>query len=158
MYVTRENVPFINNNIDLSKISDESYCKVGDLIIADASEDYKDVGKSIEIRHLDNQKLVAGTHTYLARDNKYVTSLGFMGYMMQVENIRVKMMTMETGISVLGISKGNLSKVNISLPSKHEQTKIAGFLTFIDKKITLVSKQLEKTKNWKKGLLQQMFI
>jgi len=44
------------------------------------------------------------------------------------------------------------------LPTKPEQEKIAGFLTTIDKKIDLANTQLEKTKTFKKGLLQQMFV
>lgn len=43
-------------------------------------------------------------------------------------------------------------------PSLKEQTKIANFLTSIDKKITTVQQQLDQMHEWKKGLLQQMFI
>ncbi len=46
----------------------------------------------------------------------------------------------------------------LSVPSKPEQQKIANFLTAIDEKINLVNQQLGKTKEYKKGLLQQMFI
>ncbi len=42
----------------------------------------------------------------------------------------------------------------LSVPSKPEQTKIADFLSAIDDKINLVNQQLEKTKEYKKGLLQ----
>ena len=44
------------------------------------------------------------------------------------------------------------------IPSKPEQQKIADFLSAIDEKINLVNQQLEKTKEYKKGLLQQMFV
>lgn len=46
----------------------------------------------------------------------------------------------------------------INLPSIQEQTKIANFLTEIDKKINFVEKQLNGSKEYKKSLLQQMFI
>jgi type I restriction enzyme S subunit len=46
----------------------------------------------------------------------------------------------------------------LSIPSKPEQQKIANFLSAIDKKINLTNQQLEKVKEYKKGLLQQMFI
>jgi type I restriction enzyme S subunit len=46
----------------------------------------------------------------------------------------------------------------VNLPSLPEQKRIASFLTSIDKKIKLVNTQLEKTKAWKKGLLQKMFV
>lgn len=44
------------------------------------------------------------------------------------------------------------------LPSLDEQTKIANFLSAIDQKIDLANSELEKAKQWKKGLLQQMFV
>jgi type I restriction enzyme S subunit len=44
------------------------------------------------------------------------------------------------------------------MPSLEEQTKIANFLSAIDRKIDLVSQQLEQAKAFKKGLLQQMFV
>lgn len=156
--IGKEMVPYVNKDIDLSKIEEENYCRVGDLVIADASEDYNDIGKTIEIREVGNEQLVAGLHTYLARDNKKLTALGFMGYYQQVWTVRPQKMKYAAGISVLGISKTNLGKVKLNLPSKSEQQKIADFLTGIDKKIDLVKTQLEKTQQFKKGLLQQMFV
>ena len=46
----------------------------------------------------------------------------------------------------------------ISIPEKKEQTKIANFLSSIDKKIELTTKELNSTKEFKKALLQQMFV
>ena len=156
--IENANVPFIKPNVDLSKISTDCYCREGDLIIADASEDYADVGKAIEIISLVNQKLLSGLHTYIARDLSKQMSLGFSGYMMQTDNVRLQIKTFATGASVLGISKGNLAKVNLNIPSKPEQTKIANFLTGIDDKITATQTQLQAVKQYKQGLLQQMFV
>ena len=44
------------------------------------------------------------------------------------------------------------------LPSIQEQKKIAGFLSAIDEQIDHTTAQLTHTKQWKKGLLQQMFV
>lgn len=156
--ITKEDVPFINEDVDLSKIPSECYCREGDLVIADASEDYKDVGKAIELINLDGKKLLAGLHTFIARNSKGEIALGFMGYLMQSRSVRLQVMRVATGISVLGISKGNLGKVIIQLPCIEEQKKIAAFLTAIDERISLVADQIEKTKTYKKGLLQQMFV
>ncbi len=46
----------------------------------------------------------------------------------------------------------------IICPSLPEQIKIASFLSAIDEKINHCSKQIEKKENWKKGLLQKMFV
>ncbi|MEE9363098.1 MAG: restriction endonuclease subunit S [Cellulophaga sp.] len=56
------------------------------------------------------------------------------------------------------INLGEISYCLINTPSLTEQVKIADFLTKIDKKINLVEKQLTDSKQYKKGLLQQMFI
>ncbi|ASF47829.1 restriction endonuclease subunit S [Methylovulum psychrotolerans] len=56
------------------------------------------------------------------------------------------------------IALGKIRKLKIHIPSLPEQTKIAKFLTEIDEKINQASKQLEGTKKYKKGLLQQMFV
>lgn len=45
--INKTNIPLINEDVDLSKIKDESYCRNGDLVIADASEDYEDIGKAV---------------------------------------------------------------------------------------------------------------
>jgi type I restriction enzyme S subunit len=50
------------------------------------------------------------------------------------------------------------SKLEISKPSEVEQTKIANFLSAIDEKISNAQQQLELTKQYKQGLLQQMFV
>lgn len=57
-----------------------------------------------------------------------------------------------------GIYLGDLSKIEIKLPCLEEQTKIANFLSAIDQKIDVVAQQIEQAKQWKKGLLQQMFV
>jgi type I restriction enzyme S subunit len=155
--VNYERVPYLCADIDIRKIKSECYCKNGDIVIADASEDYADVGKAIEILEVSGQKLVAGLHTYIARNDDKL-SLGFGGYLMQSAEVRNQIKVLATGVSVLSISKGNLGKVAIHLPTKPEQTKITTFLTAIDDKITSVQTQLTAMKQYKQGLLQQMFV
>ncbi|MXR70986.1 restriction endonuclease subunit S [Shewanella sp. JBTF-M18] len=52
----------------------------------------------------------------------------------------------------------NLKELKLNLPSLKEQQKIAQCLQALDKKIDAVAEQIEQTKLFKKGLLQQMFV
>ncbi|MEJ7780115.1 MAG: restriction endonuclease subunit S [Daejeonella sp.] len=63
-----------------------------------------------------------------------------------------------SGSTFLEINKTEISKLKIALPNYSEQTKIANFLSAIDDKINLVSRQLQQSQQYKKGLLQQMFV
>lgn len=51
-----------------------------------------------------------------------------------------------------------IGNFKILLPSIEEQTQIANFLSALDTKIALVQTQIENTQQFKKGLLQQMFV
>ena len=62
------------------------------------------------------------------------------------------------GSSIKEVRPPTLIKFDISTPSLPEQTKIANFLSSIDSKIEQVGKQLDESKQFKKALLQQMFV
>jgi type I restriction enzyme S subunit len=59
---------------------------------------------------------------------------------------------------LLNISLQEFFEVNLKMPSLDEQAKIANFLSAIDQKIEIAAQQIEQAKQWKKGLLQQMFV
>jgi len=153
-----EEVPYLNSNIDTSKINKNNFCKEGDLIIADASEDYSDIGKTIEITGTNNEKIVAGLHTIHARPDLSMMYVGFGGHLMKSSAVKNQIKIIAQGIKVLSISTGRLASIEIELPSRTEQTKIANFLSAIDEKINHTQTQIEKTETWKKGLLQKMFV
>lgn len=156
--IKKELVPFINEEIDLTKIKKENYCQEGDLVIADASEDYKDIGKSIELFNLNNEKILAGLHTFLARPNKTKIHKGFSGYLVQADYVHKQIMTIAQGTKVLSLSTGRLGKVKLNIPCIEEQKKIADFLSAMDVKIENLNTQIIQTQSFKKGLLQQMFV
>jgi type I restriction enzyme S subunit len=154
--VSKEQIPYLGEEIDKKKIREENFLKIGDLVIADASEDYKDIGKAIEVINLDNKKVVAGLHTYIARPTK-PCAVGFNGYLMQTANIRSQIQKLATGISVLGISKTNISKIQLCLPSEAEQDKIATFLSAVDEKISQLTQKHQLLSQYKQGMMQKLF-
>ncbi|EAS19781.1 putative type I restriction-modification specificity subunit [Flavobacteria bacterium BBFL7] len=56
------------------------------------------------------------------------------------------------------LSKKEFLKIKWSFPSLKEQQKIATYLSALDDKIEAVQVQIEKTQEFKKGLLQQLFV
>ncbi len=155
--IKKEMVPFINSEIKLDKISSDNYCKNGDLIIADASEDYADIGKSIEITNLNNEKVLAGLHTLQARPSLGVFWTKFIGQMMKSKRIRSQIITIAQGTKVLSISTGRLSNIFINIPSINEQQKIAEFLEATDEWIENLKVQKENLESYKKGMMQKIF-
>ena len=136
----------------------ELFCQVGDIVIADASEDYADIGKAIEIVELSDTPLVAGLHTYIARPCEASVHTGFAGYLLRSAPTRRQIERIAQGISVLGISKRNLEKLTFFLPHPAEQRKIADFLSALDRKIELVAEEHRQAQTFKKSLIQQMFV
>lgn len=58
----------------------------------------------------------------------------------------------------MNVSISDFFEMPIPFPSQKEQTKIANFLSSIDQKITHTQTQIKKAEQWKKGLLQQLFV
>jgi len=56
------------------------------------------------------------------------------------------------------VNKQYIYNLSVNRPSNEEEIKIANFLSSLDSKIEQIVKQLDETKQFKKALLQQMFV
>ncbi len=155
--ISKEMVPFINDEMNVNRISEDFYCREGDIVFADASEDLNDVGKSIEIVNLNNEKLLSGLHTLLARPIKSVFTKGFGGYLFKSNSVRIQIQKEAQGSKVLSINVGRVSNINISFPTLPEQQKIASFLSAVDEKLQALKKRKSLLEQYKKGVLQKIF-
>ena len=147
-------IPALNSDLVLGK--NLSFLKEGDLIIADASEDYNGVGAAIELKNLNERKCVAGLHTLALRDVSDFTIKGFRAYIFKNPKVSKAIKVIATGSKVFGISKANLDKFQIILPPLPEQQKIAQILSTWDKAITKTEELIRKKQEQKKGLMQQL--
>lgn len=103
-----------------------------DIIFADASEDYKDLGKAVLLAFNSDENIIAGLHTHLFRPYENIISK-FLIYFTKTENYYRFIKQKGTGISVLGISKTNLGNIQIPIPKKLEQQKVTSLANLTDK-------------------------
>ena len=155
--INKEYVPFINKEINTSKINNDNFLKNGDLVIVDASEDYNDIGKTIEVCNLNGEKIVAGLHTLLARRESKDMANSFASFLMKTHRVRLEVMKIAQGIKVLGISKNRLDKIPLVIPSIIEQTKIANLLIAVDRRIQTQNKIIENLESLIKGMTHKIF-
>ncbi len=113
-------LPYLNKQYEKS---DYIYCRNKDILIADASEDYLDIGKSIELRKVGNLLIIAGLHTILARDKTNTMCDLYGGYMMQSIGVHKQIRILAAGAKVLGLSRSNLARVLVPIPNKEERKK-----------------------------------
>lgn len=145
--------------INLSYITEEyskiTYLEPGDLLIADASEDYADIGRSTEVLQTNGKLAVAGLHTIVLRNDQDFAT-GFKSYLFRSDYMRKQIMRIATGVSVLGISKTELQKLDVPVPSIATQTRIANILSAVDRRLTLAEGEVALWGAWKRGLLGGM--
>lgn len=128
----------------------------GDIVFADASEDYEGIGKSVAILNENNKEFVSGLHTIVGKDINRVLDRNFKRFCLSTDTIRKQFRKFAVGTSVYGISRENLKKISVLVPPLEEQQKIAEILSTVDSQIDDTDKLIEKTKELKKGLMQRL--
>lgn len=145
---------------DYVRIRDgEKQCRVryGDVFFTTSSETPDEVGTSSVL--LDEvSEVYLNSFCFGYRSSRDVLIPHFSRYLFRNALLRKEINKLAQGSTRYNISKNELMKTVIDLPTIQEQTKIANFLSAIDEKINNTRKQIEKAEVWKKGLMQQMFI
>ena len=145
--------PRINRN----KCRNATLVKNGDWVMADASEDFDGVGKSIEIIGLEEgTAVVAGLHTCLLREKKPTFALGFKGHLGNLKSLHTQFLRVMTGMKVYGVSKTALKDLLLLIPPLLEQQAIATVLSDMDAEITALETKLEKARQVKQGMMHNL--
>ncbi len=152
--VSSPDVPYINDENSSSKL-DNILLQDGDIIIADTAEDFT-VGKATEVENIDKIKVVSGLHTIPCRP-KIKFSPRYLGYYVNSPAYHNQLIPFIQGVKVSSISKTLIKKTFVSFPSLSEQTKIADFLSCLDKKIETQNKIISKYETLIKGIRHRVF-
>lgn len=129
--------------------------KKGDILFTPSSETPDDIGHSVVIFE-DLENAVFSYHLMRFRPNIRIDIL-YSHYFCNIPSVLSQLTKLATGSTRFTISVKSFSSIQIQLPCLNEQSKIANFLSNIDKKINKVITEIEKMENWKIGLLQKMF-
>ena len=141
--------PAINGGISPSGYTDSWNTEMNTITV---SED----GNSCGFINYIKEKFWAGGHCYCIKDLKSDINNLFLYQILKYNEQNI--MRLRVGSGLPNIQKGEITNFKINLPPKKEQTKIANFLSSLDKQIVQVSEQLAEKKDFKKGLLQKMFV
>ncbi len=123
------------------------------ILLAEDGGNFSDY-RTRPIANISHGKCWVNNHTHVLKAKQNILFNEFLFFSLVHKNITAYI----SGGTRTKLTKGEMQKIIIDIPSLEEQTKIANFLTAIDAKINLVEQQLTLTKEYKKGLLQQMFV
>lgn len=147
------NIPYIKKEIDLSRFADKCYLQSGDVIIADTAED-ETVGKALEVVEVDCP-ILSGQHTLLCRPRIQFAEK-FLGYYLNSSYYHNQLIPYIVGTKVSSVTRASVSLTKLLVPEYEEQKAIASILSDMDDEITELEKKLEKYKQVKQGMMEQL--
>ncbi|MGA3952967.1 restriction endonuclease subunit S [Ralstonia nicotianae] len=143
-------------NIPLNKVRTSSLLKDGDVVFVDASEDDEGTSKHVVVINQGDIPLISGLHTIAAKSKTDELANIYKMYCFQTPAVKAQFRFFSVGTKVSGISKSNIGKITISVPSIEEQTAIAIILSDMDAEIATLEAKLTKARSVKRGMMQQL--
>lgn len=154
--IGNSSIPCIKPDRNIKKFSSSSYLQNGDVVFADTAEDYA-VGKATEIIGVSQHKVLSGLHTIPCRPKDTFAPI-YLGYYFNSHHFRSQIFRMIQGIKVSSISKSEIVKTYILVPSYEDQTRIASALNKVDSLIEREDTTVLALQKIRRGLLQHLFI
>lgn len=125
----------------------------GDLLFTCSGETKEDIGKCVAF--IGNEKAYAGGDLLILSPTVNIDSL-FYGFLLNTTVAVKQKSSMAQGDAVVHISAESIGKIRVPFPSKEEQTSIANVLSSMDKEIETLNTKLEKYRNLKTAMMQQL--
>jgi len=157
---------FSNSKIDLEdfgkvKIEEgenQSKVQFGDVFFTTSSETPNEIGTaSVLLDEVEDVYLNSFCFGFRPNSiNELVPA--FSRYLFRSELFRRKIVKLAQGSTRFNMSKGELMKLDVMLPKEGEQRKIAAFLSSLDESIESIGIEINGTMEYKKSLLQKMFV
>lgn len=141
-------------DIPLKRIGRLSLLEDGDVVFVDASEDDEGTSKHLVIVNTDNAPFISGLHTIVAKSKTAELDHGYQRHCFQTADVKQQFRFFAVGTKVSGISKSNIGRITLSVPSIPEQTAIATVLNDMDAEITALGTKLSKALHLKQGMMQ----
>lgn len=143
-------------DIPLKRVPSTSLLKDGDVVFVDASEDDAGTSKHVVVVNKENLPFISGLHTIVAKSKTDELAHSYRRYCFQTPALRQQFLFYAVGTKVSGISKSNIAKLKMPVPSFAEQTAIAEVLSDMDAELEALGKRLEKTRALKQAMMQEL--
>lgn len=143
-------------NIPVSKIPAASMLDDGDVVFVDASEDDEGTSKHVVIVNPNGIPFIAGLHTIVAKSRTNSLVPQYLRYCFQTLSVKAQFRFYAVGTKVYGISKSNIVKITIPVPSVAEQTAIAAVLSDMDAEMAALEAKLAKARQIKQGMMDEL--
>lgn len=106
---------------------------------------------------LNIENVQLGGDIIVLRQKEFSVNNRFFAYYLS-NHKKTEIASKAQGITIIHLYYNSIKDIIIDLPALEEQSKIADFLTSIDSKIESINTEINNTKEYKKGLMQKMFV